>query len=527
MKRKILYKTLGLLAIGCVTMLSFQSCTDKFEEINTNEYNITPEELQVDFQHVGSGFVQAQENLYAYNPAWVTQLQQNLIADVYSGYMMPPTPFAGNVNNMNYSLVDGWNGFPWSWAYQNVMSPLLASDFAAGDGGEFDNFKAWAKILRVEAMHRVSDIYGPIVYSEFGQVGAKYDCQEDVYNAFFADLESAIVSLTPLINDDARPFTNFDLVYGGDYEKWIQFANSLRLRLAIRVSKVNPSLAQTEGEAALANSVGLLTSNDNNFNIATRSGATHPLNIMNNAWNDIRMGAPMESILTGYNDPRIATYFVESAEFPGEFKGIRQGIEIASKSEYENYSPLVTFGDVQLMTAAEIHFLMAEAALRGWAGAGDAQANYETGIMTSFDQHGASGADAYIADDTSTPAPYIDPKNADNDVDAGSPNLSAATIAWNDADDFETKLEKIITQKWIAMYPEGQEAWSEVRRTGYPKLFPVVINNSGGKISTEEFIKRINFPANELATNPDGVAQGLQCLGDDDDGGSALWWDID
>jgi hypothetical protein len=76
------------------------------------------------------------------------------------------------------------------------------------------------------------------------------------------------------------------------------------------------------------------------------------------------------------------------------------------------------------------------------------------------------------------------------------------------------------------MYPEGQEAWSEFRRTGYPKLFPVVVNNSNGTISTSEFIRRINFPSDERANNPAGVAGAVQALGGADNGGTRLWWDI-
>ncbi|MFX8079049.1 SusD/RagB family nutrient-binding outer membrane lipoprotein, partial [Acinetobacter baumannii] len=88
-----------------------------------------------------------------------TQLQQNLIGDIYSGYMCSPTPFANNVNNINYALVDGWNTFPWDDAYGSVMAP--AKNVIQNAGTQYPAFVAWAKILRVEAMHRVSDIYGP------------------------------------------------------------------------------------------------------------------------------------------------------------------------------------------------------------------------------------------------------------------------------------------------------------------------------------------------------------------------------
>jgi hypothetical protein len=212
----------------------------------------------------------------------------------------------------------------------------------------------------------------------------------------------------------------------------------------------------------------------------------------------------------------------------GQYEGIRSGINIDAKTRYGNYAAPVTFpSSIQLMVAAEAWFLKAEAALRGWAGAGNAQTDYETGIKTSFDQYGLD-ASTYILDATSSAAPYIDPKAitpGQNDIPAGSPWLSTIKIAWTSSATFAGHLEQIITQKWLAMYPDGQEAWTEFRRTGYPKLFPVVVNNSGGAISTTAFIRRINFAQSERNTNPAGVAGAVQLLGGPDNGGTRLWWD--
>jgi len=173
------------------------------------------------------------------------------------------------------------------------------------------------------------------------------------------------------------------------------------------------------------------------------------------------------------------------------------------------------------LTTAEVYFLKAEAALRGWTGAGTVQANYEMGIMKSFEQHGVSGAAAYIADNTSVPANYVDPVNAANNATA----LSSITVAWSAGATNEEKLERIITQKWIAMFPEGQEAWSEFRRTGYPKIFPVVSNQSGGAIDTAIQIRRIPFVDSEKSTNAAGVTAATVLLSGPDTGGTRLWWD--
>ncbi|MBL7807524.1 MAG: SusD/RagB family nutrient-binding outer membrane lipoprotein [Saprospiraceae bacterium] len=519
MKKRIIF-LLSALMLVAAGMLTIQSCTKDFEEINTDPFR--PQNIPV-----GEEFKQVLQNIYAYTPAWITQLQQNLIADVYSGYMMPPTPFRGNSNNMTYDLVDGWNEWPWNVAYGSVMSPLRRMEQNAGTN--FPEFNAWAKICRVTAMHRVSDIYGPIIYSNYGILteggGVAYDSQQDAYHHFFDDLDAAVTALTPL-KDDANAkanFAKFDLVYGGDITKWIQFANSLRLRLAVRISKVDAAEAKIQAEKALSHPVGVITDNSGNCLVTAADGSTHPLNVMDNAWNDIRMGAPMESILTGFNDPRGLKYFEPSTIVPGTLKGIRQGIAIAAKDDYIGFSALVDPDKVQLMVAAEVYFLRAEAALRGWAGAGGtAQSLYEQGVQTSFDQYGLGSAASYLASNSSAAA-YVDPVNGTNNAGPAS-NVSPK---WDDAGSADNKLEQIITQKWLAMYPDGQEAWSEYRRTGYPRLYPVLVNNSAGKIDSQAGIKRINMPAPEYRTNREEVLKAVQTLGGADTGGTPLWWDVD
>ncbi len=523
------YKKYIITIVGIA--LALTSCTDRFANINDSEYGFTDNQLEQDFNHVRSLFAPMLNNIYTYDPAWKMQLQQNLIGDVYSGYMMPPTPFAGNINNMNYALVDGWNGFPWSIAYGEIMSNALKIKQRAESN--YPQFYAWSLILKVEAMHRVSDIYGPIVYSAYGTENAliSYDSQQAVYNKFFDELDIAVADLTARVNaGESSKFVGTDFTkYNGDYAQWVKFANSLRLRLAMRIAMADPVKAQQEAEKAINHPLGVFTSNGDNAIVASPK-YNHPLIVINSAWNDIRMGAPMESILKGYNDPRISTYFQPSTVVSGEYKGIRNGIDIAAKSDYAVFSPLgdvIDTNEIVWMSAAEVYFLRAEGALRGWNMGDTAQNLYNMGISTSFEQHGVGGAATYTNDATSTAIPYVDPVNAVNNVPAGNPHLSTITIKWDNTASNEEKLEKIITQKWIAMFPDGQEAWSEFRRTGYPKLFTVVINNSNGEISTEDFIRRINFPRSEYDKNPEGVLTGVSHLGagNPDTGGTRLWWD--
>lgn len=279
-------KKISWLSIFIVSVVFLTGCTKKFQEYNTDPTGINNQQLAVDYQNLGAPLQQAQLNIYVGTPAWAYQLQQNLIADVYSGYMMSPDPFQGNINNTNYFLVDGWNSYPWDYGYNNVMSNINSVLKATTDP-KYASFHQWAKILRVEAMHRVSDIYGPIIYKHYGQINADgsvtYDSQKDAYYAFFSDLDSAITTFTTLVQAGALPtFSKYDLAYGGDFRKWLRFANTLRLRLALRVVNIDPAKAQAEGEKALANPIGLLASNDDNCFIDIGAANPHPLNVINN-----------------------------------------------------------------------------------------------------------------------------------------------------------------------------------------------------------------------------------------------------
>jgi hypothetical protein len=512
----------------CMSFLAAVSCTDNFEEINTNPNGFTPKELEQDFNHIKGGFAPIFNNIQVLGSQRedLYQLQQNLNSDIWSGYMATPTGFRGGLNNTTYDLTDGWNVAIWDIAYPNVM--FNCWDIANKSKGKYDQFYALSLILKVEGMHRLTDVFGPIIYSQFGTGSSTigYDSQEEVYNQMLKELDFAVTELTKRVDagDDGKSsFGTTDLTgYKGDFKAWVKFANTLRLRLAMRIVKIKPALAKIEAEKAVAHKFGVMTENSDLFQIVSPVSTNSIATI--NGWLDIRMSADMESILKGYNDPRIDTYFDKSIQFPGQYKGVRTGINIGGKGDHEKFSGIgavVRSKNIVLMTTAEAYFLRSEGALRGWSMGGDAKSLYEQGIQSSFDQRGASGAAAYITDNVKLPIAYVDPNFPENN---GAP-VNNVTIAWNAAATNEIKLQKIITQKWIAGFPEGQEAWSDYRRTGYPKLLPVIVNNSGGKISTELGVRRINFVQSERTNNKGGVDTGLAKLGGPDNGGTRLWWD--
>jgi hypothetical protein len=521
-----------------VALFGTEACTKNFEKYNTDPTGLSPDQLKPDRNYLGLMFPQIQSSIYYNynNTDWEFQLQQNLGADVFSGYMMSPNPFSTGITNFNYGLREGWNGTAFTVPYNNVMAPV-AELARLGARTDAPDFWGIALILKVEAMHRVTDVYGPIPYSKYGtsSTAAAYDSQEEVYNSMFKDLDTALSNLKAYTtaNPGKTPFAKFDMVYKGDYKQWIKFANSLRLRLAIRISYASKNKAKEEGEKALdpANG-GVLTANTDNM-LVSGYGLRHPLRTMIDNWSDMSINASIQSYMAGLKDPRIGKY-MDSTSYEKAttlYLGIRGGCKMKAKPAYSGYST-PNFKDnktftpstpIQLMTSAEVYFLRAEAALKGWANAdGTPQVLYEKGIQTSMEQWGvAAGSSAYLADAVSTPAAYVDPQNAANNADVPSD----ITVKWDNAASEEKKLERIITQKWIAMFPEGQEAWSEFRRTAYPKIFPPVENYSNNTINTNIQIRRLPFPSTEYTGNKAEVDKAIVLLKGLDNGGTRLWWD--
>lgn len=522
----------------CAAMLVLiGGCTKNYEEYNTNTHQATQETLQKDNLIAGSFFVQMQKNVFpiAQQPDFgdeVYQTMQNLAGDVFSGYMGASNNFLGGSNSTNYDLTPQWYGQAFSRSYVSVMNPW--NRIRQETQTATPQVYAIATIVKVEALHRTTDMYGPLPYLNFGNgaLQSNYDSQMAVYNRFFEELNESIAILTDFItkNPDGSALAKFDYIFNGNIRNWIRFANSLKLRLAMRIVYADANKAKTEAESAVSHPIGVFSTAADIAQLQHTSDLiyNHPLYIISTNFRDIKMGATMQSFLTGYADPRQSKHF---NPIPGNttFTGVRTGINITNKATYAEgpFSDLAIPANAPIvwMSAAEVFFLRAEGAIRGWAMNGTAQSLYETGIRTSFSQVGVTGADTYIANATSLPAAYTDPRNSGNNITSTNASLSRITIRWDEASNFETKLERIITQKWIAVYPDGQEAWSEFRRTGYPKVFPVVVNNSRGLISTSVQIRRLPFPAAEYQTNAAGVAAGIAALGGADNGGTKLWWD--
>ena len=256
----------------------------------------------------------------------------------------------------------------------------------------------------------------------------------------------------------------------------------------------------------------------------------HPLYTCSIEYKNCFVSADIQSILEGYKDPRLNVYGLAAAS--GKVIGVRSGIPNIGtlRNSYvpQEGNPTISYVNVtenqaaSIIPAAEAYFLLAEAALRKWNTKGiTAKKYYEDGIAASFNQWGVSSST--YKSSSNKPADYVDPVSP---ATLNHAAMSQVTPNWDDATNDEERLEKIITQKWIAGFPEGNNAWAEWRRTGYPKLLPIVKNENQNGVTLETRIRRIPFASDEKANNPDGVKAAIGLLKGPDLETTRIFWDV-
>ena len=513
----------GFLALAAAAAL-LTGCTKGYEELNKNRYGVSEEDLAQDGLAVGGMLQQLERSVIIYRDGTYLdsdyQIMYNLCSETWCGYMAPTL---SDGHNAGWDVNDGWHRRMFTVKYEYGMAGYKAFVDKATELG-LENELALATVLKVATMHQVADYYGPIAYSQYGGIVNLYDPLDQVYVQFFDELDESIEVLEKVAASGAKLLEDYDLVYGGDAAKWVRFANSLRLRLAMRVSYADPSLAREEAEKSINSPFGVVVANSDNAVIA-EAGVRHPIYTINVEFNDAdtQVGASLDSYLNGYNDPRMFLYAKPAGD--GKLHGVRPGISPSSWTNYKNTAAKVSAPNAGIykicwLNAAEVAFLRAEGALKGWNMGGTAQEFYEQGIKLSFEEWGAEGASAYIANTSAKPADF-----KDNVARANASAPSTVTIAWNNADSDEKKLEKIATQKWIALFPNSAEAWAEYRRLHYPVLVPPAKNFSNGIVNTDQGIRRVPYPVSEQTDNPEGYASGVAALGGVDNAGVRLWWD--
>lgn len=513
MKRLLRYNS--PIIFSTVVLLSFAGCTKNFDELNTDPTSFSSLTPSV----IPKAFAKA-EYQGIYGDPGIYELARALFPDYWSQFFAD----GGGAPSDRNVIVQDWIISQWNSVYTVTWPTLKQVIDATRDDNPEAN--AIAKIWKAYIFHYHTDFYGPIPYFQAGngELNIPYDSQQDVYHDLFKLLDSAVTVLKSA-DQTIKPFGDNDLIFHGDIPKWTMLANTLRLRLAMRISYVEPDVAKEEAEKAVAD--GVMTSNDDNAFMDVNTASPNGLNLMS-PWEGFRMSATMESYLKGYSDPRMSEYW-SPAEGDGEYHSLRNGMTSAQltasdKNKLENTSNIGARWSVDaantnrhtVMYAAEAYFLRAEGALNGWNMGGSAKELYEQGITTSLNQWG-------ITDDA-TILNYINGTGKPVALDDyfNSPAVASIPVAFSG--DPEEQRQQVLTQKWLALFPDGIEAWAEVRRTGFPKLYPV-INSDNPDVSTSDIIRRFTFLNYEYQTNGKAVEEtGIPLLGGPDKANTHVWW---
>lgn len=478
------------LAAVIILLISGIACTKNFEKMNTNPILVTKEIIKPSML-----FTAVLKNS-------IFSTYENSIFKEYSNY------FTNEASGTIFQDRD-WST-PFS-DYQGTLINISEVIRLTADKPELVNEHAAARIWKVWLFQQLTDAYGDLPYTEalFGVDDAinqpKYDTQEAIYTDMFNELKSAATELSD--NTALLSFGDADLLFGGNVDKWKRFANSLRLRLAMRVRFVSVSLAQQNISDVI--SAPLIDDNSLNAKLTTIDG-TDPNN-RNPLYNDyvnsseypVWVGFTVTQELLKRNDPRLPV-FSNKANFAvaAGYRGRPMTLQGTEKPRYsfDSTARLPIFfqeavHDIIIMNAAEVYFLRSEAAFADLS-TEDAQQMYRNGISASLQQYNVVAPEStnYLA----------------------SPAGSIATGT------DEEKLENIIVQKYLAMYQQGTEAWAEFRRTGYPKIWTGSdLGSTNGNIP-----RRLTYPQSEYSLNNTNVSEAAGRISGGDKMMSRVWWDV-
>ena len=527
--------------------------------------------LQTQFAQAKGGIYSLRGGKEASLPgAHAYQRQFSLGPDGYAGYFtIPHYDFMYGKHTSTYDISAEFNGDPLGsyTMVKNALMPLLNNQLI----DSIPEIKAINLLYYCLSAQERADLSGPYTYFEDKQDKEDprvYDNVKSIYYNIVKNLDNIVACLK---NYDTRPewykgqisgilaqfySTNPKFYLEGDmsFSTYIKLANSLKLRMAMHIVKVEPHTAKVWAEDAVAS--GVIEGEWEQQGLYPMFlGFGHPLIDICNSWGDIVLSASLETLMMSLNHPFTEYVFnknnneifneEEEEVLPTDSRicGLRAGTLVGtgqdySVNQYQAFSKLNTesWGNalppLYFVKWAEVDFLRAEGALRGWNMGGSAQFFYERGIRNGYLEC-PMFADAFpykaMVEEYMELENAIEYYNVDPTGEGETwESLTKIGVKWNDEDSKETKLEKIITQKYLALFPLSTEAWTELRRTGYPKIFPVMNTDDGdGSIQQGEMIRRIPWVPTDPRTQEIVNQYALPALGGQDLQATRLWWDVD
>ncbi|HEU4748085.1 MAG TPA: SusD/RagB family nutrient-binding outer membrane lipoprotein [Gemmatimonadaceae bacterium] len=500
------YRGLRLAGIGALLVLGVGACdTDRLTNVNEDPNNPTSAPPQAVFTYATRI---AMQRWFGSNP---TNMRGPVLTAQHLAQVQYP-------DEDTYRRLDGTvtnNSFLFTY-----ISELKNFQAVINAGREADQPLLWGppQIMRSLLFGYVTDVWGDVPYSEALQgdeeeviIQPAYDPQQEIYAGIFRDLNEAVTAIAGA-PASAVTLGGADPLYGGNSVKWQRFGNSLRARHAMRMANINAAGAEAELEAAIAAPGGLIQSNADNAQMNWPGGGVYdnPWSVNNQTRDDHRLSERLLNQMVPYNDPRVSVYAQPTLADPNVYAGMPNGLSATDAATYSLTSsrpgsvfysndafcadcpalPGANFPSF-VLTYAEVSFILAEAAARGWI-AGNPAALYEQGIRASMEQWG-------VTDQAAINAFLLRPEIVYVPGPEG--------------------LRRIALQKWIALYTDGVQAWSEWRRTCVPATVvpgPDAIINS--------VPRRYQYSIREQSVNGANVEAAIARQGPDEFT-TRIWWD--
>lgn len=496
------------------------------------------------------------------------QYVYNITVDNYAGYMVVPHNFShgqGGLLNSTYAYNQDYCDGPYG-AFLGVKNNI-ANMINHPMIDSIPELKAIGLLIFDYSAQEMVDLYGSIPY--FDHKANKesnpftFNKMEEIYISIVDNLDTINACLKHF---ETRPdwykagvqsilLQNDVISQDRSVESWRRLANSLKLRMAVHIAKVQPDKAKKWAEEAVQAGV-IETTAQEMYLDPLMLGYSNPLSEIAISWGDTRLNASFESLLASLKHPYLEYVFEKNSNIivnkddPNDIMqantriiGLRAGIRMSPGQAYKDnfriaYSsikndpenPAMAGAPLYVMKLSEVQFLRAEGDLRGWTMGGSAQQFYEAGIQNAQVEHRwnpiyPNYVDEYMSLEAAVPYKYEDQYDHSNDIES----VTTIGVKWNEGDSKETKLEKIITQKYIAAFPYSYEAWNDLRRTGYPKLFPVLnVEDGDGSLVQGDIIRRIPLPGRDTSVGMNDInTSGIEALGGDDKQGTRVWWDVE
>jgi hypothetical protein len=509
--KKMRYIKLRFVGLGAMLVLGVGACdTDKLINVNEDPNNPTSAPPQAVFTYASRIATQR----------WFGSNPMNMRGTVLTAQHLAQVQYP---DEDTYRRLDGTvTNTSFNFAY---ISELKNFQAVVNAGKADDQPLLWGppQIMRSLVFGYLTDVWGDVPYSDALQgddeaviIQPAYDAQQAIYDGLFADLSEAVTAIAGAPSS-AVTLGGADPIYGGNSLRWQRFGNSLRARHALRLANVDPAKAQAQLTAAIGAPGGLMASNADNAQMDWPGGGVYdnPWSVNNQTRDDHRLSNRLMDQMLPYNDPRVAVYAQptlasETDPLAPEYAGMPNGLTATEAATYSLttsrpgavfYSndsfcsscstlPGANFPSF-IFTYAEVSFILAEAAERGWI-AGSAAAYYDQGIRASMEQWGVTDAAAITA------------------------YLARPEIVYVPGTEGR---RRIALQKWIALYTDGLQAWSEWRRTCVPAT---VVPGPDAVINTVP--RRYQYSIREQAVNGANVDAAIARQGPDEFT-TRVYWD--